>query len=425
MRRPFPSRRVSPRPGGGPSLRWATRTPARPTHSAWCPRAPTRAPTPPATASTSLSTEGVPAPLHGRLVASGFTHFQQSGTGAIRKYYNYMRVTPMLEPLDALGRTWDLEDEDASPGRYRARLESGITAELTVGPKSAVHRYTFPAHADARVVIDMSMGGLAIPYGATVPLRAHLESVEPGVMQGEIVVEGAPLAVHIECDVEGWRRLLWYDRRLMPGGSTLAFDHIRPTTLRPFGFMWAGPTSEGQSVEIRMGFSLRGVEQARKNLERDGASGGPSFTRRAQATRASWDEALSRIHVDTHNPARREVFATAMYHSLIKPSFAPDESPFWPTKGPWVFDVSTMWDIYRTQLPLLTALAPERAVELANALLTICEQEGNLPIGYRMARGSDRFGRQGSALAHTFIVDLAKPWPSRHRLGVGARPSRR
>ena len=50
-----------------------------------------------------LSTEGVPTTIHDGAVASGFTHFQQSGTGAIRKYYNYFRVTPMLEPLDALG----------------------------------------------------------------------------------------------------------------------------------------------------------------------------------------------------------------------------------------------------------------------------------------------------------------------------------
>ena len=34
------------------------------------------------------STEGVPEELFDRLQASGFTHFQQSGTGAIRKYYN-------------------------------------------------------------------------------------------------------------------------------------------------------------------------------------------------------------------------------------------------------------------------------------------------------------------------------------------------
>ena len=197
-----------------------------------------------------LSTEGVPTTIHDDAVASGFTHFQQSGTGAIRKYYNYFRVTPMLEPLDVLGRTWRLVDEEAEPGYYAATLESGIRAELTVGPKSAVHRYTFPRNRNARVVIDFSLGGLAIPHGETIPLRAHLESIGPGIAQGEIVVEGAPLAVYVECDARSWRQMLWYDRRLMPGGTRLAFDHIRPTTLRPFGLMWAGPSDAGQTVEV-------------------------------------------------------------------------------------------------------------------------------------------------------------------------------
>ena len=44
------------------------------------------------------NTEGVPEELFDRQQASGFTHFQQSGTGAIRKYYNYVRVTPMVAP---------------------------------------------------------------------------------------------------------------------------------------------------------------------------------------------------------------------------------------------------------------------------------------------------------------------------------------
>ena len=101
-----------------------------------------------------LNTEGVPSQLYDTQIASGFTHFQQSGTGAIRKYYNYFRVTPMLEPLDSLGNAWNLQDEFAEPGYYATTLSSGIGCELTVGPKSAVHRYTFPAHRDARLVVD-------------------------------------------------------------------------------------------------------------------------------------------------------------------------------------------------------------------------------------------------------------------------------
>ena len=355
-----------------------------------------------------LNTEGIPPTIFEKSVASGFTHFQQSGTGAIRKYYNYFRVSPMLEPLDVLGTEWEITEETAEPGWYAATLDSGVRAELTVGPKSAVHRYTFPTNKNARVVIDFSLGGLAIPHSSTIPLRAHLESVAPGIAQGTIVVEGTPLSVYLECDADNWRQMLWYDRRLMPGGTRLDFDHIRPTTLRSFGLMWAGPSIEGQQVELRMGFSLRGVEQAKRNLHEDVGTLPGQFTRRRERTQKAWRKQLQNITIESPSAERSTVFSTAMYHSLIKPSLAPGESPFWPGDGPFAFDISTMWDIYRTQLPLMTAIQPERAIELANALLTIAEEEGNFPIGYRMAVGSDRFSRQGSALAHTFLADLCQ-----------------
>ena len=368
------------------------------------------------------STEGVPKRREAQVVASGFTHFQQSGTGAIRKYYNYLRVTPMLEPLDALGATWPITSEVAEPGFYGATLGDGIRCELTVGAKSAVHRYTFPDHHDARVVIDCSHGGLEIDHGATVPLRATIDSLGSGVANGEVVMEGVPLAFHIECTTPDWTQMVWYDRRRMHGGSKLQFDSIRPSTVRPFGLMLAGPIHPGQVVEVCIGFSLRGTDQARDNLHADVQDPTPTttfatdlvdrnatrFDQRRDATGSTWEEHLAAICVESASADRSTVFYTALYHSLIKPCMALDESPFWPGAGPFAFDICTMWDIYRTQLPLVTTLFPERAVELANALLRVCEEEGNFPIGYRMARGADRFFRQGSALVHTFLADLCE-----------------
>ncbi len=357
------------------------------------------------------STEGPPRRLHEADVATGFTHFQQSGTGAIRKYYNYLRVTPTLGLLDDIDQPIAILSEDAAPGWYSATLANGIRAELTVGPKSAVHRYTFPASTNARVVLDCSHGGLLIDRGTTVPLRAQLDSLDACTASGEVVMEGVPIAFHAQCASPDWRQMLWYDHRLMPGGSRLQFDSIRPTTLRPFGFMWSGPVAEGETIEIHIGFSLRDAVQAHRNLEADrrshtDPSGAATFESRRRSTESSWAEHLDRIEIETPSPTRRSVFATALYHSLIKPCFAPNESPFWPGSGEFAFDICTMWDIYRTQLPLVSALFPDRAVELANFLLKVAEEEGNLPIGYRMARGTDRFFRQGSALAHTFLADL-------------------
>lgn len=370
-----------------------------------------------------LNTEGIPDLIAAEHRISGFTHFQQSGTGAIRKYYNYFRVTPMLQPLDTLGEARPIVDERAAPGWYAARLTdvdpddpaAGIDCEVTVGPKSAVHRYTFGAHPDARIVIDFSHGGLTIPHGQTVPLRAQLAITGPGVAQGEIVVEGVPLAIHLECDTPSWRQALWYDKRLMQGGTRLDFDYIRPTTLRPFGLLLRGPAEPGQQVEVRLGFSLRGVEQARRNLYADCGQPDPlagtipaSFATRRNRTADAWRDHLDLITIEAPDERTETIFATALYHSMIKPCFAPSESPSWPQDGPYAFDLATMWDICRTQLPLLTTLLPERAVELGNALLHVCENEGNLPIGYRMAKGADRFARQGSALAHPFLADLCQ-----------------
>ncbi|GAA4730920.1 hypothetical protein GCM10023263_86740 [Phytohabitans rumicis] len=357
------------------------------------------------------NTEGVPEVMFDRLQASGFTHFQQSGTGAIRKYYNYVRVTPMVQPLDDLGQAWPLYDEMAEAGYYAATLDTGVRCEITVGAKVAVHRYTFPEHSSARVVVDLSCGGLAIELGRTVPLRAQAESMGHGRAQGTVVMEGVPLSVYLEVDSPGWRQMLWYDRRLIHGGTRLDFDSIRHTTLRPFGMMFMGPAVAGQTIEVRLGFSLRGCEQARQNLERECGHAQPAFDRVHAQTRARWGAHLDRVQVEGGTPARRTVFATALYHALIKPCFADDESPYWPTSGPYAFDVCTMWDIYKTQLPLLTAIVPDRAVELLESLIRVCEEEGNFPIGYRMARGADRFFRQASALAHTVLADA-------HTLGL-------
>ncbi|OLR93872.1 glycoside hydrolase [Actinokineospora bangkokensis] len=358
------------------------------------------------------NTEGVPEAMFDAPQASGFTHFQQSGTGAIRKYYNYVRVTPMVQPLDCLGQAWALHDEVAEPGYYAATLDTGVRSELTVGAKVAVHRYTFPQTRSARVVLDLSCGGLAIDHGRTVPLRAHVEMVGPGRAQGTVVVEGVPLSVYVEFDTPRWRQMLWYDRRLIEGGTRLDFDRIRQTTLRPFGLLFMGSAAAGQSVEVRIGFSLRGCEQARRNLHRECGEGELAFDDLRARTSANWSDHVGRVEVQGGTDARRQVFATSMYHSLIKPCFGDDESPFWPTPGPFAFDVCTMWDIYKTEIPLLAAIVPDRAVDLLESLIRVCEEEGNFPIGYRMARGADRFFRQASALAHTALADA-------HALGLG------
>ena len=174
--------------------------------------------------------------------------------------------------------------------------------------------------------------------------------------------------------------------------------------------MWAGPTEPGQVVELRFGFSLRGVDQARAEPGGDECGPGPAASIDAgRRPRRPGGRQLGKIRVDTASKDKQTVFSTALYHSLIKPCLAPDECPFWPADGPFAFDICD--DVGHLPDPAAAAddaACRSKAVEMANALLYISEEEGNFPIGYRMARGADRFSRQASALAHTFLADLCQ-----------------
>ena len=359
-----------------------------------------------------LGTEGLPTRAvrpAGR--QSGFTHFQQSGTGAIRKYYNYFRVTPMLQPLDDLGSCWDVVDEGAEPGYYAATLDSGIRCEITVGPEERrppVHVPGAPRRPAGHRLLAGRPGHPARPDGAAAGAPAlHRARGRAGRDRRRGRSAGHPRGVRRPALAAAALVRPAADARRHAAG--LRPDPADDAAAVRADVGGAVGTRAGGRAAVRVLAAGRRPGAARTSSRTCGA--GPvqlRRPRRARRDRRAWREHLGKIPVDTPSTDKQTVFSTALYHSLIKPCLAPDESPFWPADGPFAFDIATMWDIYRTQLPLLTTLMPDKAVELANALLYICEEEGNLPIGYRMARGADRFCRQGSALAHTFLADLCQ-----------------
>ncbi|MEM9419372.1 MAG: glycoside hydrolase domain-containing protein [Planctomycetota bacterium] len=349
--------------------------------------------------------QGVPDTLDDAKRGLGFTHFHPSGVGAIRKYYNYARVVPLtaeMGGLDAIDKPHKLENEVARPGYYACELNgTGIKAELSVTSRGAVHRYTFAHDCEAMIAIDFSHGGIAIEDGQTIPLRGNCTTDGINTAQADVVLEGVSL-----CTAATLRNYedepvaqLWEDGKVLEDQEDLSYHYIRPSTFKPFGVLFTMPVKAGHQLELRIGFSLRTIRKARKNQPTR------RFEVTAQRAADRWADKLGAIEVERGSEAQRKVFRTSQYRCLVKPCEARDESPFWPWDGPFYFDMSTMWDIYKTQLPLALSLYPDFGSDFVNALLNIVEIEGNFPIGYRMARGYDRFAHQASALAHVTIAD--------------------
>ena len=359
------------------------------------------------------NTEGLPRPRFSGYYASGFTHIHHSGPGRIRAYYNYLRVTPHIGSLAVIGKRWALADEQASPGRYRCQLVgTGIRAELTCAPMAAIHRYTFPSTEVALLAIDWALGGIDENDKRTPPSRVNLQLGEDGCASGMVEFDGVPLYVALHCDMPNATTGCWYDRQPV-AARALALDGIDPVYLRPFGTYHTGAVNSGQQVTLRLAFSFRSHERARARL----AATPGTFDEAVKQAEAAWDETLDRITVQGATADQQTQLATAHYHSCIKPALAQDESPWWGD-GPYAFDFSTIWDQYKTQLPLLYLLHREAGEQVVGSLAKAAEVHGRIPICYLLSSDFDRFANQASALGELTLAEASRKgvggvdWPS-------------
>src|SRR5947209_13715719 len=85
---------------------------------------------------------------------NGFSQTHVSGTGGGAKYGNIL-VQPTVGAIVSSGYGSPRENEQAAVGFYRVMLKRYNTAaEVTVAPRAALYRFTYPQSSDANILID-------------------------------------------------------------------------------------------------------------------------------------------------------------------------------------------------------------------------------------------------------------------------------
>ncbi|MBR4727420.1 MAG: glycoside hydrolase family 92 protein [Clostridia bacterium] len=274
----------------------------------------------------------------------GFSHLHHSGVGAVGYYYNYFVVEPRY-PSSPVRRA--PQDETAAPGYYAVTLED-IRCELTTTGRAALHRYTF-GRAGGCFYVHCLNNGLCIP-GDTFK-ECQVRSIR--------IAEDAHTAL-VTCEAEGVT-LFFALRcsRLMraESGVRLVSDFAKA----------------GETVTLAVACSLRSLENAVAQLP------AASFDAVRDAADARWNALLSRIRIESALPETEEIFYSALYHSLVKPADWSGESFLYPGEGPFLADFITLWDMYKTQLPLLFLLDREIGEKTAETLLRLGETLGTIP----------------------------------------------
>ncbi|MBN2711681.1 MAG: glycoside hydrolase family 92 protein, partial [Planctomycetes bacterium] len=286
-------------------------------------------------------------------------------------------------------------DEEATPGYYRCRIgDADIDAELTVAPRTAHHRYSFPEADGNGLVIDFSCGGLFDGNCKTRPEAAGFRITPEGKVVGFLTILGIPFYIEIRFAGGG-------EPRFFKGQDLLEGDELEVDSecKNMFGVM---VPSASDKIEARISFSLQGEEKACSHGDAAEKTG---FDKQKENAAAAWSSMVGRISIDTDDDEVAEIFYSALYHSLIKPIDCTGEDPD-GGEGPYFADVATMWDQYKTVFPLILSVYPETGKPMVESLLAHAKKAGRFLNCIQLRKEHDpNFDEQARGLLHCTLLD--------------------
>lgn len=278
----------------------------------------------------------------------GFSHCHQYGTGAMGIYYNYCIITPLY--MDTPYGLAEILDEHAYPSYYCATLgSSGIQCEATVWNQVAHHRYHL--EQPARIRVDCCNDGLDKSFGEAFyaePELIHLSKVSSTLVAFTIRSFGVDkhFAVSVDhaADVE------------IDEENRLCFFHVHG------------------NCEVKVALSLKSEQHAIAKIQGDQCD----FSAAQRQAYQKWNKYLSRIEAEFASERDARLFYTLLYQSLIKPCDFSGES-FLYEDAAFFVDIATMWDIYKTQLPLLFTLFKEESEKIVSCFIHCYQKLGMFP----------------------------------------------
>ena len=346
----------------------------------------------------------------------GFAFTQMSGVGWYGDLGNFL-VMPTTGPLKTIAGKLDFSNkgyrshfnkktEKASAGSYEVVFsDTKITTALTAAPHSGILKFNFPANKQSRIQIDLArrVGGTSTlqhitvinkntisgwmkctPEGGgwgdgsghpdyTVYFYAQFSKplVNYGVWEANIGDSLKRKRKNIESDEY---QAIIADSKIIPSIKDYEGKHI--------GFYTEFATQENEQVLVKSGISFVSIAGAEKNLQAEIADW--DFNKVHQNATNLWNQALSKISIQTKSEAQKEVFYTALYHTLIDPRNFTDVDGNYMGGDKQVHNTTAFtkrtifsgWDVFRSQMPLQTIINPTVVNDVVNSLVSLADESG-------------------------------------------------
>ncbi len=273
----------------------------------------------------------------------GFSFFHMSGIGWYGEFGNFQ-----VMPGECERSRFSHDEEKAEAGYYRVRLpDAGVLVELTAAKRAGMIRFTYEKGGEGSFRIDLArrIGELTRvkPHG-----RQVFHRVGANGFAGEIV-----------CDHRdgGWGRgggKVDYTVRFR-GICSKALDHLAETGGDTNHVVRARfPVNAGEQVLLHVAFDFCGEPETPVGFD---------FDAMRSAARGAWSAALDQVRVLGGTERERRIFATALYHAMIDPREIGSGDGFVRRT------VFSGWDVYRSEMPLLTLIRPDVVSDTISSMM--------------------------------------------------------
>ncbi len=275
------------------------------------------------------------------------------------------------------------ENEKARAGYYSVLLERyGILAETTVTQHTGLLRFTYPETDDARVIFNFSrrIGGHAD--------FEKIEIINNSRIEGSIICTPAgggfgrgngrvsyTLYFALELSEQA-EKMRFFSNEEFADDGILKFENEDAGLVAYFGKKLNKP------LVIRCGISYVDLDGARNNLETECADF--DFDKKTEDAFNEWENAFAGVEVEGDDETDMTVFYTCLYHVLLDPRCSTDADGRFNLNGEiqrrndYIHrTVFSGWDVYRSEFPLLTVIAPETVNDEINSLLEIAKQKNS------------------------------------------------
>ena len=277
------------------------------------------------------------------------------------------------------------EQEVATPAYYSVELlDHKIKAEMTATARCGILRFNFQ-NSETHTILLEPNSDEGEGFVEIFPEKGEIVGYNPvhRIYQGSGQSAGFSGYFVVQFDKPFDQYGTWRDDAVQANTNAAIGSKQRGESLGAY----VSFGKKSQTVTVRVGTSFTSLEAARKNLQAEIPDF--DFEKVKKANEATWNQELGKMTAQG-SKEDKTLFYSALYRTKLTPRLFSDADGSYPsfaggtpirqTDGQDYYCDFSLWDTFRSAMPLHILLEPEKAAAMMQSLTLKAEQGGWMPI---------------------------------------------